>query len=247
MMKIITSCILAFFTLTPAAFSAETESALMQDYARLLQKYALDTGIDYQAWKEDPESMRALEKMIQYLESHGPEELSEKGQIAFYSNAYNLFVLHGVLQEYPVETVKEIAFAFGFFTRSRHTLDGEKISLNRLEKEILLKRFSDVRIHFIINCASASCPPLPSEPLTASNLDRIMEASTRKFINSHPDGVQVKDQTVYLSKIFDWYESDFKNSAGSLIAFINPYRKTKLPLDSKIKFLDYNWSLNDTN
>ena len=205
-------------------------------------------GVDYKRWSENGSDLEALEGIIQHLESNGPYDSSTKGQIAYYANAYNLYVLDGVLKEYPIKSVREVAFAFGFFTRKRQTLNGEKMSLNHLEKQILIKEFKEARVHFIINCASGSCPPLPTEPLTADNLERIMEASATAFINKHRDGVRKESPgQVDVSKIFDWYHDDFENDSGSILAFINKYRMPLLNSDTKIKFLDYDWTLNDTS
>ena len=71
-----------------------------------------------------------------------------------------------------------------------------------------------------------------------------------------PTAVMVKTRTV--SKIFDWYEEDFVDAAGSLHHYLLQYADTlEIPanhrksLDAerlKIQFLDYDWSLNsETN
>ena len=57
--------------------------------------------------------------------------------------------------------------------------------------------------------------------------------------------VQKKDQ-VAISKIFDWYEEDFK-AAGGALAYINQYRNTKLSKGTKVSFQSYSWKLNATS
>ncbi len=60
--------------------------------------------------------------------------------------------------------------------------------------------------------------------------------------------VRVEDNRVYLTKIFDWYADDFKQDGGSILGFISGYRDTDLVEgEMDVKFMDYNWSLNETN
>lgn len=238
--------LISLFAMLPQLLSAD-DADWMKEYPRLLQTYVSEQGVDYQSWKNNPQDMQALDDMIRHLERHGPGSEDAMERLAYFSNAYNLFVLDGVLDAYPVDSVKEIAFAFGFFTVKRQTLHGEKMSLNHLEKQILLKEFEEPRVHFIINCASFSCPALPAVPLTADNLEQVMDAATRRFINEHPDGVRVTRGRVEISKIFDWYADDFEKSAGSVRDYINRYRNSQIDSGLKISILKYDWRLNDSS
>jgi hypothetical protein len=135
---------------------------------------------------------------------------------------------------------------FGFFTGDRIRVAGEKMSLNRLEKEKIIKGFKEPRIHFAVNCASVSCPPLYSEPFTAEQLETQLDLLTRRFLNNNPQAVRLDQERYLLSSIFDWYEGDFKASGG-VLAFINRYRSQPIPEKSKIGFMDYDWKLNEVN
>jgi hypothetical protein len=130
---------------------------------------------------------------------------------------------------------------FTFFTGKRITVAGEKMSFNHLEKEIIRPRFEEPRVHFALNCASRSCPPLRSEPYAAASLDAQLEEQAKSFVNT-PKGVAIEKQTAQLSKIFDWYKDDFSGEAG-VIAFINKRRSSALP--GKIGYQEYDWNLNE--
>ena len=47
-----------------------------------------------------------------------------------------------------------------------------------------------------------------------------------------------------VSKLFTWFEGDFKKAAPSVIAFINRYSDVKLKDNAKLEYLDYDWNLN---
>jgi hypothetical protein len=57
-----------------------------------------------------------------------------------------------------------------------------------------------------------------------------------------------EENTLYVSKIFDWFGEDFIRKSGSIEEFIRPYvdEEVRLFLDRKpkISFLKYNWALN---
>jgi len=67
------------------------------------------------------------------------------------------------------------------------------------------------------------------------------------FINN-PSRNRLEGNTLYVSKILDWFEEDFN---GDVVGFILKYAKggLKKRLESNkgdivIKYLDYDWSLN---
>jgi hypothetical protein len=100
-------------------------------------------------------------------------------------------------------------------------------------------------MHFVLNCASASCPPLLNKAYTPGKLDGEMDEQTAAFLNGNPKGVSVSNDghNAAVSKIFDWNAGDF-TGAGGVAGFINRYRKPPLPKDVKITYQDYDWSLN---
>src|SRR3990172_327309 len=134
-------------------------------YARVLETYVPPEGrVRYAALKQNPGDLNAF---IQQLAAVSPENRPElfptpAAQMAYWINAYNAFVLHTVVEAYPVESVRDLKFGFGllFFKRDRLVAGGRRVSLDDIEHGILRRQFADPRIHFAINCASASCPPL---------------------------------------------------------------------------------------
>ena len=102
---------------------------------------------------------------------------------------------------------------------------------------------NEPRIHFAINCASASCPKLLNIAYKADNIETLLEKATKDFI-SDSDKNKISKENVQLSKIFDWYKKDFTKN-GSLIDYINQYCKFKIDSDAKIYYLDYDWNLNE--
>ena len=126
-------------------------------------------------------------------------------------------------------------------------IDGDVITLDDIEHNILRPRFKDPRVHFAINCASLSCPSLASEPYVGSTLDRQLDDATRGFINN-PKRNYFEGNTLYVSQIFKWFKEDFNEDiVGFFIKYADEGLKKELEIKKqaiKISYLRYDWSLN---
>jgi len=225
-----------------AGHSAAQGSSWTADYNRLLGKYATANGVKYASWKNNAADLQALQKIVDGIAQENVSSLGQKDQLAYYVNAYNAWILHEALEKYPTRSVKDTLFTF--FTSKRIKVAGQETSFNALEKETIRSKFGDPRIHFALNCASSSCPPLQAEAFTGDKLDAQFEKLAKGFVNSDR-GVRysAEKKTAELSKIFDWYKDDFKD--GGPVQFINKRRVTPLPADVKIAYQNYDWSLNE--
>jgi hypothetical protein len=210
-------------------------SAWQESYATLLSRYVTPAGVRYAAWKKNTEDMAALRSITDQLAQAKPPKGS-KAKLAFYLDAYNAIVLHSVLAVYPITGVLE--HDAEFFKRSV-TLCGESITLDYLENEIIRKQFKEPRIHFALNCASVSCPPLLAKPYASSDLEMVLEAQTKSYLNSAEGS---SDEGV-VSQLFEWFAVDFEKAEGSVLKFINKHRDTPLS-GTSLTFRPYNWNLN---
>jgi hypothetical protein len=211
-------------------------------YDRLLKKYVTGGGVKYAAWKGNAADLKELQGVVDGIAAANAGSLGRNEQLAFYINAYNAWILHEALDKYPTKSVKDTFFTF--FTSKRIKVAGEQTSFNALEKETIRSKFGEPRVHFALNCASQSCPPLSTDAFRGGNVESQFEKLARNFVNSSR-GVAYQEgaKTAELSKIFDWYKDDFKD--GGPLTFINKRRSKPLPNDVKISYQDYNWSLNE--
>jgi Protein of unknown function, DUF547 len=233
--------VFAFWWITFGTLSAQ---AWTEDYARLLQKYVAPSGVRYAAWKANAADTKSLTAVSQAIAQTQPG-LQGEALFAFRLNAYNAAVLSLVLERYPLKSVADVAPNFGFFSELKTTVAGQVVSLNQIEKELLLSTYPDARIHFAINCASKSCPPLSAVPFRAELLSTQLDGLTRDFLQKNPEALQVRGQAVSLSALFEWYTADFA-SGGGVLTFINRYLVTPLAPKVKLNYLPYNWNLNES-
>jgi len=236
--------ILVILLLMLASASVGRADAWNKTYTGLLAKYVTPQGVRYAAWHDDAADRAELAIVVAAIAKEKPEG-SRDEKLAFYVNAYNANILNQVLENYPIKSVRDIAALYGVFTQQRITVAGEKMSFNHLEKDII-HGFNEPRIHFALNCASASCPPLRPKAYTGGDLNAEFDQQTTAFLNNDPHGVKTTDdgKKADASKIFDWNAGDFQ-AAGGVAGFINKYRKPPLAPDARISYMSYDWSLNE--
>ncbi len=215
-------------------------------YDALLKKHVSTQGVNYAAWHASAADKKQLSAVVAAVGRESLDGKSKNEQLAFYLNAYNAHILDQILKEYPTKGPGGGGL-FGrnkFFKRSNLLVAGKKTSFTALENETIRPTFKEPRIHFALNCASASCPSLHTEAFRSDTLDTTLTALTTAFVSTNPKGVKtVGWKKVAISKIFDWYEDDFK-AAGGALAYINKYRATKLSKGTKVSFQSYSWKLN---
>ena len=225
----------------PAPEVPRAETAAPADYRRLLKQYATPHGVRYAAWHQNQEDLAALDQVVEFYAASQPPSDSDAA-LAWYLNAYNAWILHNILEKYP--TKGPLAGSPLFFHGKNLELSGRRMSFDHLEQTIIRKKFDEPRIHFALNCASESCPPLLTRPFAGPTLAEDLQRLTVRFINHNPQGVVPRGNTIKLSKIFDWYAEDFGGRDG-LLDYINQYQEQPIDPDKKVEFLDYSWDLNE--
>jgi hypothetical protein len=220
-------------------------------FDQVLKTYVNNQGrVDYNGIAKD----QPFKAYMESLKTAQADSMSRDGQLAFWINAYNAVTIDKVIKWKPKKSVRQ-TFVPGvwtgtkFFTTREHTVAGQRLGPDDIEHEILRKQFKDPRIHFAIICASSSCPRLPQFAYTDENVQAKLEDETRKYINSDR-GTQIDSakNTLYLSKLFDWFAGDFEAKSGSVLDFIKPYLDQKalafIEKKPKIKYIHYDWALN---
>ena len=192
-----------------------------------------------------------LNRYVSSLENLDPRKLNLNEQHAYWINLYNSLTVQVVLDHYPIWSIREIksgVFTPGPWDIPIAKITGRTLTLNNIEHDILRANWHDPRVHYALNCASLGCPNLAAEPYSGKHLDAQLNSAARSFIN-HPRAVLVKGGQVTLSKIYNWYASDFGNGSHEAILehlrhYANPALEVELKRDPIIKAYQYDWRLN---
>ena len=218
-------------------------------YDQVLQEHVDENGrVNYTKLKANPEKFEAY---LDLLAVANPTEWSYNEQLTFWINAYNALVIKGVVDHYPITSVRKVKLFNGFFSRLKFQAAGKMYTLDQIEHGIIREEFVDPRAHFALVCASSSCPPLGNRAFSAETLEEDLETVTFNFIRN-PEQVRIdrSKRTVHVSKIFKWYKDDFKSGYDGVTDFLADYLPSEdaeylLSTDVKVHHLDYDWTLND--
>ncbi len=273
---VVAGCLWAFRPLrvpvtaaVPAEFPADGFSH--EAFESLLRQYTDSDGrVDYAGWHASAESISLLHGYLAAVSAYSPDNApqrfpSSNDELVYWIQAYNAYVIKAVLDHWPLESVTDVkapieaVTGMGFFYRLRYPFGGRYYSLLHVENGIVRKRYRDARIHFVLNCASDSCPVLKPELPTGAELEEALARAATEFV-ADPQNVNVDHaaKTVTLSRIFKWFRKDFINDLrrrglptdDGLLDYVASVAPDALrselagASDYEIRFSDYDWSLN---
>ncbi len=194
---------------------------------------------------------KALEDYIQRLAATPVSRYNRNQQLAYWINLYNATTVKLILDNYPVQSIRDIKsglFSFGPWDIKLLDIEGQKVSLNDIEHRILRPIWQTPLIHYAVNCASVGCPNLPRDAYTAANTLELAARNARAYVNS-PRGVRIQDGQLVVSSIYSWFESDFGGSEEAVIEHLlnhaNLELRDQLAAFSTIDKDSYDWSLNE--
>lgn len=220
-----------------------------QDWDALLRDGTRDGLVDYAVMAARRPDLDAY---VARLAEANLDRLERNELTAFLINAYNALTVVAILDHPGVSSIREID---GVWTDLEWTVGGHALTLDGIEHNVLRPFLRDPRVHFVLNCASLSCAPLPPWAYRGAELDAQLEERSRAFLTD-PANVSLAGGRLRLSRYFDWYGSDFTADgwvprAESIPAFVARYASEEIGGAIErdpgigIGFADYDWSLND--
>ena len=244
-------------------------TALLRKHVVLLDG-GKGSQVHYAGFQQD---RAALKSYLETLSKVGPQEFNgwRKAQrLAYLINAYNAYAVEKILTRYPdIKSIWDFGEIFGNPFKDRFfTLLGRAFTLDAIEHETLRKpgAYDEPRVHFAVNCASVGCPMLREEAYVAERLDAQLEEQARRFLSDRSrNRYHAQGGRLEVSRIFDWFMEDWTSGyrgfegksepirsreqyfAGyaAQLADAPDHRKAIETRKAELRFLDYDWSLND--
>ncbi len=270
----LTMALLAGATLAATGQAGQEEPSLYDRYRAVLTQFVdADGMVDYRGLEAQRQELDAFVRELARLERSTYRRWNDKQKVAFWINAYNALTLKTIVNHYPIEPTFPARLIYpnnsirqikGVWDDIGHTVMGEEMTLEEIEHEVLREQFDEPRIHVALVCAAMGCPPLLNEPYRAAELDEQLDGRTRRLL-ADPKKFRIErgDRRVYLSPIFDWFGKDFIGRYGTDSGFEGHSRAERAVLNYlaghvdaaerrylrtgryKVKYLDYDWSLNE--
>jgi hypothetical protein len=224
------------------------------------------TRVDYGLLKKQPDNLNEYLAVLSSIKQSDYDLWTGDEQLSFLINAYNGFTLQLITQNYAkfqngkADSIKDLGSFFSSpWKQSFFTLLDKKRSLDDVEHNMIRIWFERPRIHAALVCAAVSCPPLLNQAFIADKLDQQLDEQMSLFLSDDQrNTINPSDNRVYLSSIFKWYGEDFEkgqqgiNSLNDLIKVYqddmadDPQQRAFLQKqDFSIRYLDYDWRLND--
>lgn len=223
-----------------------------QLWDQLLRTYVADGLIDYEGLRRN----YLFKTYLAQLAAAEPEKLpSDEHLLALLCNAYNAFVINGVLIHHIDGSVLDYKndADVGFFDLPEHILAGETLDLNTLEHKRIRPVYQEPRVHMALVCAAKSCPTIRPEAYIGERLDGQLADQARRFANnSEYVRYDAEQKKLWLSPILKWYAEDFGGEAG-VVKFLServedPATRAGLEAvaagSATVAYNEYDWSLN---
>jgi hypothetical protein len=227
--------ILTFFASLNFGF-AQSPSTFFTAADTFFKENVSNGKVAYSKINDNPET---LNKLVALAETVSVSKSDSKTYQSFWINAYNVSVIKGIIDNYPLKSPLDKA---GFFDKATFKIAGESITLNDIENKKLRAQFGDARFHFVLVCGALGCPPLINTAYKPNTLEAQLQKQTQIALND-PNFIKVKKNKVELSEIFKWYKKDFIKN-GTEVDFINAFRSEKIESKAKVSYYSYNWTLN---
>lgn len=242
----------AFLPLGLPAYAGDQDHQVWND---LTEQYVIESpdGLNRFSYGRLNQSQADRDKLRAYLTTASklePSSMDPDDRFVYWVNLYNALTVQVIVNHYPISSIRRIKphpFATGPWSETLVTVEGQELSLDNIEHDILRPEFKDSRVHYAVNCASVGCPNLRRGAWKADSLNDDLDQAARDYIN-HPRGVKVEGGQITASSIYKWFREDFA-SEGGVIAHITRYADEDLLVQLenlvRVKSYRYDWSLND--
>jgi hypothetical protein len=241
-------------------------------FEQLLQTYVDGAGnVDYERWHRNEADLQRLDSYLAAVTLFCPESTpgrfkSRQDELAYWLYAYNAYVIRAILEHWPLQSVTnvkapvELVRGLGFFYQLRFVFGGIAYSLYAVENDIIRPSYRDARVHFVLNCASGSCPVLRPELPAGDALEPFLEQAAIDFVSDKRNvSIDQDKKQVVLSAIFKWFKGDFINnlrrrglpSDRGLVDYVASVAPAGLRDDLngasefEIVFNEYDWTVNN--
>jgi hypothetical protein len=242
-------CVAVEITRAAAVGTAEQYNEALTGWKRTLEQYVdVEGRVNFLALSSD---IADLKHFVEVLAVFGPatqaQAFATRNEVlAYHINAYNALAMYGVIDRGIPDNFNNILKQAWFFRFRDIVIAGQTTNLYDYENKVI-RPFNEPRVHFALNCMVRGCPRLPRYPFRGETLELQLKTASREFFNDE-EHLRIDDEKkrVYVSSILDFYTEDFVRSGkvADLPAYINLYRKRPIPEGYEVRFIKYDWTVN---
>ena len=228
--------------------ASEARDTTYQEYNELLERYASAEGVDYPTLRNDLLGERVYGYFADYGPRNAPEDFpTDETRLAYGINAYNALMRIAIARHWPVESPLDIHGAiepvdgFGIFQARRFRVDGKKISLATLHKQLRANPAYDPRVRLALACGGQSCPTVEAPAYTGVGLDQeLSDAVTRLLAQEKHLRVDETSRAIIVHPMLMLYQEEFEawaqaqSPALSFESWLLAHSPTSLHLEARL-------------
>ena len=186
-------------------------------------------------------------------------------KLALWLNAYHAAIVLMVFNHYPIESLLDVPGVWDIDVLQVGVL---YFSINRIQRDQLLGRFRDEKIHAVLACSAKGCPGFMRRAFVGPDVEGQLYLAAKRFVNNE-QFVEITPgkKKIKLSRIFKWYAKDFKLDFGhaspndlgheipsheyAVLSFVANYLDDLEKIEFleegayKIKYPKFDWALNE--
>jgi hypothetical protein len=199
-----------------------------------------------------PQDHTKLNQYIRQLSKTNIGSFNRNEQLAFWINLYNALIVKIILEHYPVDSIQQINISPGLFSAGPWDANLVKIkdfniSLSDIRNRIIRPIWNDPRTLYTLCNGAIGSPNIPATAMTGQTINQQLNTAAKNYINSLR-GVQITQNKLIVSQLFEWYEEDFGGNKQDVINHIKLYAAPKLHQQlgtfKTINSYFYNWHIN---
>jgi hypothetical protein len=195
------------------------------------------------------------ESALAALPESALESMAHEAALAFWLNVYNAAAQLLVQREPELYESR-----LRFFRAEAVTVADEALTLDDVEHGLLRGKSKyglgyvprllrsgferrhtladpDPRIHFALNCAAASCPPILAY---SADVDAELDLAARGYLDATVEYDADADR-VAVPRVCQWFRGDFGGPAG-VRDMLREYEVIPADAEPSVDYLDWNWS-----
>lgn len=248
------------------------------DYSRYPGLFSRAIGVqgnvDYSYLKSHRGDLDSFLHDVARLDRESYEHWSRRDKTAFWINVHNAFAIKIVLDNYPIKgnlftsllypdnSIKQIA---GSFEEAEITVMGKSMTLDQIRDDVLRGEIDDPRVHMALVYGARGCPRLPGTYYEGESLDAWLRFQAESVVkDSTMVRIDMRNNRLYLSEMFQWYGEDFigeygdiegfeslEPAAKAVVNFLARYVKDKKEREFvrdggyEVVYMDFDWTLNE--
>ena len=241
--------LLSVFSSIVSATDLATYQRAIDAWDSVLNRYVDDQGrTDFVELAKNTTSLKTYIDFVEQVSPDTHPQLfpSKDAILAYHINTYNALAMYGVIERGIPKDFGNFFKRASFFKFRKIVIGQKKTSLYDYENKVI-RPLDEPRAHFALNCMVKDCPRLPQQAFVEKTLDETLESLTFEFFSKDKHfRVNEENKTVHVSAILDFYTKDFVTTGKSddLLQYINPYLNKPISETYQVKFIDYDWTIN---